>query len=352
MQASMSEYNSLKSLKLQLNVSYSNSTNNLDSYEARLVSKETRSKDTKPSAPIKSPSSTSSESSKSPSPQLSSKQHLNDSPDPLDSVQNKKYLYSPHLRNKLHAHLKTITNESKNVENTHSSSKSNTFLSVDMLKSSNSVDQSTNKTKAELIDEINTTSERIKMLTNSFVSTLKSLDTTKTEKKDSFKSDSSLNSLKTTQQPPTSPQPLRKRTFANMVWPMDAEEERILRSSSPYIVPEIIVQRNEGVKSILKKSSNSNAASPSLNMNADSNSSSPTSNMTNGNLINHTPNGLSLNGSFGKKRVDFGENFLFFNFFDTYTDDEKSDKNQTPSNSNTICNTIKINSNLNLTTVN
>ena len=58
------------------------------------------------------------------------------------------------------------------------------FLSADMLKSSNSIDQSTNKTKAELIDEINTTSERIKMLTNSFVSTLKSLDTTQTEKKE------------------------------------------------------------------------------------------------------------------------------------------------------------------------
>ena len=30
-----------------------------------------------------------------------------------------------------------------------------------------------------------------------------------------------------------------KRTFANMVWPMDPEEEKILRSNSPFIVPEM-----------------------------------------------------------------------------------------------------------------
>jgi len=245
------------------------------------------------------------------------------------------------LRSKLQTHLQTVKNDLKNVEASQSVAKTNIFLSADMLKipTNSNLVQNTTKTKAELINEINSATERIKILTNSFTSTLKSLDSAQSEKSDS------------NPQPPATPQPQRKRTFANMVWPMDPEEERILRSSSPYIVPEVIVQRNEGVKSILKKTSNSNSntTSPSLNTNAGSNSSSPTSNMSNGNnTTNNASSGLGC--SFGKKRVDFGENFLFFNFFDTHTDDEKSEKNLSPSN--TVSNTLSINSNLNVTAVN
>ena len=106
---------------------------------------------------------------------------------------------------------------------------------------------------------------------------------------------------------------------------MDPEEEKILRSSSPYIVPEIIVQRNESVKSILKKTSNNSSnASPSLTTNGGSNASSPTGNFSNNNTTTTTSS--TTTSPFGKKRVDFGENFLFFNFFDAYTDDEKPDK--------------------------
>jgi hypothetical protein len=73
------------------------------------------------------------------------------------------------------------------------------------------------------------------------------------------------------------PKPRVKRTFANIVWPIDAEEERILRSDSPLIVPEVIVQRNErAVKSILKKTSTA------------------TSDAANGDLLNQTQASLSL----------------------------------------------------------
>lgn len=104
-------------------------------------------------------------------------------------------------------------------------------------------------------------------------------------------------------QPPPVLNPTRKRTFANMVWPMDPEEEKILRSCSPYEVPEVIVQRNDSVKSILKKN---NFLQQSYN-----NSSSPAYEQS-------SPNPDTA-GS--KKRVDFHENCCFINFFEIQDDD-------------------------------
>ena len=131
----------------------------------------------------------------------------------------------------------------------------------------------------------------------------------------------------------------RKRTFANMIWPMDPEEEKILRSSSPYVVPEIIVQRNEGVKSILKKH---NCLSPSANSTNTSNIySPPSSNISNTTSTNNSP--------FGKKRVDFHENFLFFNFFETNNNDEEHNQTNTASNLNLNTTTTNINNNITTT---
>jgi hypothetical protein len=122
-----------------------------------------------------------------------------------------------------------------------------------------------------------------------------------------------------------------KRTFANMVWPMDPEEEKILRSNSPFIVPEIIVQRNEAVKSILKKNINSSFNNYSV-MNINNNNS-------NNSILSSSPsprasteinlNNLIIGGSntYGKKRVDFHENFLFVNVFDKNADEELNSVN-------------------------
>lgn len=127
----------------------------------------------------------------------------------------------------------------------------------------------------------------------------------------------------------------RKRTFANMVWPMDPEEEKILRSNSPFIVPEIIVQRNEAVKSILKKNSNL------VNNSSFNNYSSLTNgnNNSNNSILSASPsprasteinlNNLIIGGanSYGKKKVDFHENFLFVNVFDKNADEEMNSAN-------------------------
>jgi len=93
---------------------------------------------------------------------------------------------------------------------------------------------------------------------------------------------------------------VRKRTFANMVWPMDAEEEKILRSNSPCVVPEVVFDQTESVKSILKKNPSSTASCYSLK-------SALTRSMT---------------SPFTKKRVDFLENFCFVNYFDKHKEDE------------------------------
>jgi hypothetical protein len=93
---------------------------------------------------------------------------------------------------------------------------------------------------------------------------------------------------------------VRKRTFANMVWPMDAEEEKILRSNSPCVVPEVVFDQTESVKSILKKNQGSTSSCYSLK----------------GTLSR------SMTSPFTKKRVDFLENFCFVNYFDKYKDDE------------------------------
>jgi hypothetical protein len=93
---------------------------------------------------------------------------------------------------------------------------------------------------------------------------------------------------------------VRKRTFANMVWPMDAEEEKILRSNSPCVVPEVVFDQTESVKSILKKNPTSISSCYSLK-----------STLT-----------RSMTSPFTKKRVDFLENFCFVNYFDKYKDDE------------------------------
>lgn len=115
-----------------------------------------------------------------------------------------------------------------------------------------------------------------------------------------------------------------------MVWPMDPEEEKILRSSSPFVVPEVIVQRNERIKSILKKKSCSNSStnSPQTTMTVTSQSSNVTmSNQTS--TINSTTTSInSCNSNGAKKRVDFHENFCFVNFFDTHNDDDTTPQNQ------------------------
>ena len=82
---------------------------------------------------------------------------------------------------------------------------------------------------------------------------------------------------------------LRRRTFANMIWPMDNEEERIMRSNSPFIVPDVIVHRNDDVKSILKKNNK----------------------LISSNYIN----------SFAKKKVDFHEHFHFVNLYEKNPDE-------------------------------
>ena len=124
----------------------------------------------------------------------------------------------------------------------------------------------------------------------------------------------------------------RKRTFANMVWPMDPEEEKILRSNSPFIVPEIIVQRNEAVKSILKK--NNNLINNSSFNNYTTLNSNLNNNNSNNSILSTSPsprasteinlNNLIIGGTnnYGKKKVDFHENFLFVNVFDKNADED------------------------------
>ncbi len=152
-----------------------------------------------------------------------------------------------------------------------------------------------------------------------------------------------------------------KRTFANIVWPLDPEEEKILRSNSPFIVPEVIVQRNESVKSILKKSPNT---LPNLITTTTERSSTYFDLINNNNKNNEfNYNSIELNGDIigcsilqsnkeivpslsnlqiqqtqqqtlstcssnnNKKKVEFLENFCFINFFDISTDDMLSLKN-------------------------
>lgn len=113
-------------------------------------------------------------------------------------------------------------------------------------------------------------------------------------------SESSASNSDSLQLPSVNPSS-RKRTFANMVWPMDPEEEKILRSCSPYEVPEVIVQRNDSVKSILKKNNflqQTIASAPPAFV-----SSSMSSEASN------------------KKRVDFHENCCFINFFEIQDDE-------------------------------
>lgn len=124
----------------------------------------------------------------------------------------------------------------------------------------------------------------------------------------------------------------RKRTFANMIWPMDPEEERILRSSSPCEVPEVIVQRNDSVKSILKKNnfiqSSYNSSStilcttPTESLNGSNNTGNNPNNTTNTtNNTNSNTTTITTNNNNNKKRVDFHENCCFINFFEI-NDDE------------------------------
>ncbi|CAF0708142.1 unnamed protein product [Brachionus calyciflorus] len=112
----------------------------------------------------------------------------------------------------------------------------------------------------------------------------------------------------------------KKRTFANMVWPMDPEEEKILRSSSPFIVPEVIVQKPERVKSILKKSNCFLTNSVSgFDLTSSANQPLTQSSSVLGNYTNSN-SGYVQSASMAtanKKRVDFHENFCYINFFDT-----------------------------------
>ena len=110
----------------------------------------------------------------------------------------------------------------------------------------------------------------------------------------------------------------KKRTFANMVWPMSAEEERILCSNSPVIVPEVIVTRNDTVKSILKK-----------NLIVDTDKKEENLGPSNNSEYNNNNNEQNLVSP--KKKVDFHKNFLFVNVFDRIepdNTDELPKKNQ------------------------
>lgn len=110
------------------------------------------------------------------------------------------------------------------------------------------------------------------------------------------------------QQPPAVT--TRKRTFANMVWPMDPEEEKILRSCSPYEVPEVIVQRNDSVKSILKKNNFIQHHQQQQQQQQQSYNASP-------NYLSPNPDAVANS----KKRVDFQENCCFINFFEIHEDE-------------------------------
>ena len=78
---------------------------------------------------------------------------------------------------------------------------------------------------------------------------------------------------------------------------MSAEEERIMRSSSPFVVPEVIVTRTDAVKGILKKSAVVAGADGALYY----------SRMR----AYHEQSAASA-----KKRVDFHKNFLFVSVFE------------------------------------
>jgi hypothetical protein len=82
-----------------------------------------------------------------------------------------------------------------------------------------------------------------------------------------------------------------------MVWPMSAEEERIMRSSSPFVVPEVIVTRTDAVKSILKKSMVVEAADGAL-------------------YYSRMRAYNEQSAASAKKRVDFHKNFLFVSVFE------------------------------------
>ena len=111
--------------------------------------------------------------------------------------------------------------------------------------------------------------------------------------------------------------PLKKRTFANMVWPMDPEEEKILRSTSPFVVPEIIMQKPERVKGILKKSNsylNKTASGFDLTSYVSQSMAKSASILNDQNEDDILQSASSVYSN--KKRVDFHENFCYINFFD------------------------------------
>lgn len=109
-----------------------------------------------------------------------------------------------------------------------------------------------------------------------------------------------------------------------MVWPMDPEEEKILRSTSPFVVPEIIVQRNERVKSILKKNNSLHSPSPSSNFNS-LECSSGFGSIKHQQTTKSSSLCLTSSANLNKKRVDFHENCCLINFFDI-NDEEMSVK--------------------------
>lgn len=157
-----------------------------------------------------------------------------------------------------------------------------------------------------------------------------------------------------------------RRTFANIIWPLDPEEERILRSESPIIVPEVIMQKNDRVKSILKKSGSSGGIS-TVGIEPESGKHCSTMMLdkigtttaeslllstnhptlaTAGGLIHSQSQTTSMcsTASSNKKRVDFLENFCFVNFFDINSDEML---NVTAASATTTTASITINNNEN-----
>ncbi len=91
--------------------------------------------------------------------------------------------------------------------------------------------------------------------------------------------------------------PGRKRTFANMIWPMSAEEERIMRSNSPFIVPEVVMESAVvSLKSCLKRNVVVDSVTGPGNVRMD----------------------MVVRESSGNKRVGFGEKLAFVSVFERF----------------------------------